>query len=331
MTLLLIRIFFLILSAIVGHYIGTIIERPLLGLEFGLLFGLMLIFLEQRMHGVSLRGLSAMVFGLLLGVFMAKLISDILILIPLGEFFHSTSRVILTIVFSYLGAVVALRGKDEFNIVIPYVRFKRQDAGGETILVDTSAIIDGRIIDIYKAHFITGRLVVPRCVLNELQQISDSADDLKRQRGRRGMELLRTMQNDPLIGIHIHEDEMDEEKEVDAKLMKIAKILDAKICTTDFNMSRIAALQKIQVLNINELANAVKPTVFTGDRLKIKLIKEGKESDQALAYLEDGTMIVVSDARELIGKEVTVRASSVLQTQAGKMIFAKLLNDNDKS
>ena len=239
-------------------------------------------------------------------------------------FFHSISRVILTIVFSYLGAVVALRGKDEFNIVIPYVRFKRQDVGGETILVDTSAIIDGRIIDIYKSHFITGRLVIPRCVLNELQKISDSADNIKRQRGRRGMELLRTMQNDPMIGIHIHEDELIEEKEVDAKLMKIAKLLDAKICTTDFNMSRIAALQKIQILNINELANAVKSAIFTGDKLEIQLIKEGKEPDQALAYLEDGTMIVVSNARELIGQEVTVQVTSVLQTQAGKMIFAKL-------
>jgi len=324
MTLLFIRVFFLILSAVVGHHIGVIIERPIVGLEFGLLFGLMLIFLEQRMHGVSMRGLSAMVFGLLLGVFMAKLISDILILIPMDVFFHSTSRVILTIVFSYLGAVVALRGKDEFNIVIPYIRFKRQDAGGETILVDTSAIIDGRIIDIYKSHFITGRLVIPRCVLNELQKISDSADEIKRQRGRRGMELLHTMQNDSTIGISIHEDELIEETEVDAKLMKIAKLLEAKICTTDFNLSRIAALQKIQVLNINELANAVKSAVFTGDNLNVKLIKEGKESDQALAYLEDGTMIVVSDARELIGKEVKVRVASVLQTQAGKMIFAKL-------
>jgi uncharacterized protein YacL len=325
MTLLFIRIFFLILSAIVGSHIGLMVQRPLLGLELGLLFGLMLIFLEQRMHSISMRGLSAMVFGLLLGVFMAKLISDILVLIPLGTFFHSTSRVVLTIVFSYLGAVVALRGKDEFNIVIPYVRFKRQDAGGETILVDTSAIIDGRIIDIYKSHFITGRLVIPRCVLNELQRISDSADDIKRQKGRRGMEMLRSMQNDPMIGIHIHEDELAEEIEVDARLMKIAKLLDAKICTTDFNLSRIAALQKIQILNINELANAVKSAVFTGDSLGVKLVKAGKEPDQALAYLEDGTMIVVSDAHQLIGQEVTVRVTSVLQTQAGKMVFAKLV------
>ncbi len=324
MTLLLIRIFFLILSAIVGYYIGEIVEQPILGLELGVLFALMLIFLEQRMHRISMRGLSAMVFGLLLGVFMAKLISDILALIPLGSFFQSISRVILTIVFSYLGAVVALRGKDEFNIVIPYVRFKRQDVDGGSILVDTSAIIDGRIIDIYKTHFMTGRLIVPRCVLDELQAISDSADEIKRQRGRRGMELLRVMQDDPRIGIHIHEDELIDEKEVDAKLMKLAKLLDAKICTTDFNLSRIASLQKIKVLSVNELVNAVKSAVFTGDTLKAKLVKEGKEQDQALAYMEDGTMIVVSDARQLIGKEVTVCKTSVLQTQTGKMVFAKI-------
>ena len=324
MTLLFIRIFFLIISAIVGYYIGTIIERPILGLEMGALSGLMLMFLEQRLHRISLRGLSSMVFGLLLGVFMAKLISDILALIPLDPFFQSVFRVSLTVIFSYLGAVVAFRGKDEFNIIIPYVRFRRQDVSGGSILLDTSAIIDGRVADIYKVNFLTGRLVIPRCVLKELQKISDSADDTKRQRGRRGMELLRVMQGDPKIQIHIHEDELSEEKEVDAKLMKLAKVLDARICTTDFNLGRIAALQGIGVLNIHELGNAVKPVVYAGEVLELKLVREGKESGQALAYLEDGTMVVVSDARDLIGKKVTVLVTSVLQTQAGKMIFAKI-------
>ena len=324
MTLLFIRIFFLILSSIVGYYIGIIIEHPLFGLEVGMLFGLMLIFLEQRMHRISVRGLSAMVFGLLLGVFMAKLISDILALIPLGTFFHSVSRVVLTIIFSYLGAVIALRGKDEFNIVIPYVRFNRQDASSSSVLLDTSAVIDGRIIDIYKSNFISGRLVVPRCVLTELQKLADSADDLKRQRGRRGLELLRIMQNDPHVEVLIHEDEMNEESNVDAKLMKLAKMLDARICTTDFNLGRIAALQKIGVLNIHELVNAVRSVVFTGESLNVRLVKEGKEPDQALAYMEDGTMIVVSGARQLIGQKVTVNVTSVLQTQAGKMVFAKI-------
>ena len=324
MTLLFIRFFFLVLSAIVGYYIGTIIERPILGLEMGAISGLLLIFLEQRLHRISLRGLSSMVFGLLLGVFMAKLISDILSLIPLDPFFQSVSRVALTIVFSYLGTVVALRGKDEFNIIIPYVRFRRQDASGGSILVDTSAIIDGRIADIYKTNFLTGHLVVPRCVLQELQKISDSTDDNKRQRGRRGMELLRLLQNDPKISVHIHEDELTEEKEVDAKLIKLAKILDAKICTTDFNLGRVAMLQGIEVLNIHELGNAVKSVVYSGETLEVKLIREGKEPGQALAYMEDGTMVVVGDARHLLGKTATVLVTSVLQTQAGKMIFAKI-------
>jgi uncharacterized protein YacL len=324
MTLLLVRIFFLILIAIVGTHIGLMIEKPILGLEMGILFGALLIFLEQRMRGISIRGLSAMVFGLLLGVFMAKLISDILMLIPLGSFFHSISRVVLTIIFSYLGAVVALRGKDEFNIIIPYVRFNRQDASAGSIIVDTSAIIDGRIADIYKTNFITGRLVVPRCVLNELQKLSDSADDIKRQRGRRGMELLRVKQTDPHIDVYIHEDELSDENQVDTKLMKLAKLLDARICTTDFNLSRVASLQKIEVLNIHELVNAVKSVVFTGETLEVKLVREGKEHGQALAYMEDGTMIVVGDARHLIGKKITVCVTSVLQTQSGKMVFAKI-------
>ncbi len=324
MTLLFIRVFFFVLSAIVGYYVGIIIDRPMLGAEMGALSALLLIFLEQRLQGISLRGLSSMVFGLLLGVFMAKLISDILALIPLDPFFQSISRVVLTIVFSYLGTVVALRGKDEFNVIIPYVRFRRQDAGGGSVLVDTSAIIDGRIIDIYKTGFLTGRLVIPRCVLTELQKISDSSDDGKRQRGRRGMELLRTMQGDPKVQVHIHEDELTDEKGVDDKLMKLAKMLDARICTTDFNLGRIAALQGIGILNIHELGSSVKSAVYTGEHLSVKLIREGKENGQALAYLEDGTMVVVSDARHLIGKTAAVLVTSVLQTQSGKMIFAKM-------
>jgi len=221
---------------------------------------------------------------------------------------------------------MALRGKDEFNIIIPYLRFKRQDVREGVILLDTSVIIDGRIADINKANFLQGRLVVPSFVLQELQKLADSADDVKRQRGRRGMELIRLMQNDPQTDIHIHEANVPEEAEVDAKLMTLAKMMDARICTTDFNLSRNASLQKIEVLNIHELINAVKSVLFSGDVLEIKMIKEGKESNQAVGYLEDGTMIVVSDAARHIGKMVKINVTSILQTQAGKMIFAKLEN-----
>ena len=324
MTLLFVRIFFLIIGTVVGCQIGLILEHPILGIAGGILSSLFLIFLESQLHRVSVRGLSSMVFGLLLGVVMAKLIADILSLLPLGVEIHSILRVVLTLVFSYLGAVMALRGKDEFNVIIPYVRFKRLDVEESRILLDTSVIIDGRIGDIYKTNFLTGRLIVTRFVLEELQRISDSDDPMKRQRGRRGMEVLRSMQKDPAIDLTIHEDDFPADQDVDTKLVKLAKIMDARICTGDFNLNRIASIQGIGILNINELVNAVKAVVFSGEELEVKLVKEGKESNQAVAYMDDGTMIVVSDARKSIGQKVRITVTSVLQTQAGRMIFGKL-------
>lgn len=325
MTFLFIRIFFLIIAGIVGYQIGALGQQPLLGVGVGVLCALVLIFLEANLRRVSVRGLSSVVFGLLLGLVMAKLISDILFLLPMEEFVRSSLRVVFTLVFSYLGAVMALRGKDEFNIIIPYVRFRRQDSGDDVVLLDTSAIIDGRIADVYKTRFLGGRLVVPRFVLKELQTVADSQDPLKRERGRRGMEILRSMQSDQTIPMTIHEDDIPGNEEVDAKLVRLAKMLGAGICTVDFNLNRIASIQGVQVLNINELVEAVKPVVVPGEEMELRLIKEGKEPRQAVGYMDDGTMIVVNDAVHLVGQKVRVNVNSVLQTQAGRMIFAKLV------
>jgi len=217
-----------------------------------------------------------------------------------------------------------LRGKDEFNLIIPYVRFKRQEVKDGVVLLDTSAIIDGRVSDIFKTGFLGGRLVVPRFVLQELQRLADSEDDTKRQRGRRGMEILKSMQKDPASDVRIHEDDLTGTEAVDQKLIKLSKVMDARICTTDFNLSRIASIQGIEMLNINDLINAVKPVVFTGEELEIKLLKEGKEANQAIGYLEDGTMVVVSDGRKALGHTAKVYVTSALQTQAGRMIFARM-------
>ncbi len=327
MTLWFIRIFFLIISSFVGYFVAGPEFQPNIGAAIGAAAGLVLIFIESRLRKVSVRGLSSMVFGLLLGVFMAKLIADILSLLPLGDFFQSVTRVSLTLVFSYLGAVMALRGKDEFHIIIPYVRFKREDMDERVILLDTSAVIDGRIMDIARTGFFKNRLVVPRFVLQELQRIADSDDDLKRQRGRRGLDILEKMQKDPLIDIRIHEDEIEvqENEGVDGQLIRLAKVMDARIYTLDFNLCRVASLQGIEILNINELVNALKPVVFPGEEMKVHLLREGKEPHQAVAYTDDGTMVVVTDAGHLIGKDVSVNIVSVLQTQAGRMIFAKLI------
>lgn len=324
MTLSFIRTLFLMMSGIVGYYIGTLVFHPVLGAQIGCLCGLIIVFFENRFQRVSVAGLSSMVFGLLLGIFMAKMLADIISILPLGVFIESVSRVVLTLIFSYFGAVMALRGKDEFNIIIPYVRFRRQDIKEEDIILDTSAIIDGRIKDIYKTNFLTGRLVVPRFVLQELQKIADSSDDLKRERGRRGMELLRGMQEDSKIEIHIHEDDFSTDVGVDDKLVKLARMLDAKICTTDFNLGRVAALQGVVALNVHELVNAVKSVVLAGERFAVRLVREGKEAGQAVGYMDDGTMVVVSHAQHLVGKRVDVIVTSFLQTQAGKIIFAKL-------
>jgi uncharacterized protein YacL len=325
MTLLFIRIFFLVLSGAVGFLIGNVYNRELLGIFIALVGGSLLILLEITMKRVSVRGLSSVVFGLLFGVIMAKLVADTIALIPLHDSILSAVRVVLTLIFSYLGAVIALRGKDEFNLIIPYVRFRRTDLKDGVVVLDTSAIIDSRVFDIYRTHFLSGRLVVPRFVLHELQRLADSEDDLKRQRGRRGMEILRTMQKDTNMDIRIHEDELQsEEGGVDLKLVKLSKMMEARLCTTDFNLGRMASIQGVDVVNVNDLVNAVKPVVFSGEELDILIVKEGKEESQGVGYLEDGTMVVVTEGRRHFGQRVKVSVTSVLQTQAGRMIFAKM-------
>jgi uncharacterized protein YacL len=319
MNLLLARLLFLVGSMIIGYQTAN-----LLGALVGVLAALVMILLEIGLRKVSVRGLSSSVFGLILGLIMAKLVGDAFSLTALSLETLSSIRVTLTLVFCYLGMVMALRGKDEFNIIIPYVRLRGQGQSEELTIVDTSAIIDGRIVDIFKTRFLSGKIVVPKFVLLELQQIADSTDPLKRQRGRRGLEILNTVQKESGLDISVNDDDFPEITEVDSKLVRLAKLLEAKILTVDFNLNRVATIQGIKVLNINELANALKSLVFPGEVMSVKLIKEGKEHNQAVGYLDDGTMVVVEDARRLIGQEVKVSVTSVLQTQAGRMIFTKL-------
>ncbi len=217
-----------------------------------------------------------------------------------------------------------MRGKDEFNLIVPYVKFVRQDERDDIIILDTSVIIDGRIADIVQTRFIEGRFVVPRFVLKELQQIADSQDSLKRNRGRRGLDILHKIKKDSHIEVIIHEEDFPDVKEVDAKLVKLGKLLTAKILTNDFNLNKIASLEGISVLNLNDLAGALKPVVLPGEELEVRITKEGKEYNQGVAYLDDGTMVVVDNTRQLIGQTVRVIITSVLQTSAGRMIFAKL-------
>ena len=326
MTMLFIRILFLICSTIVGYQVGDVNNFNIFWSSTGgFIFGFLIIVLEAGMRGISVRGLSSAVFGLILGLFVSRLMATALFaLFPLDKSMRDITTYLLTLSFSYLGMAIALRGRDQFNLIIPYVRFRRQDEKTDTVVLDTSAIIDGRVVDIIKTSFIEARLVVPRFVLKELQTIADSADAIKRQRGRRGLEILHMIQNDTRFNLVVHEEDFPDTRDVDAKLVRLAKLLEAKIFTVDFNLNRISELQGVKVLNINELANALKSVVLPGEAIEIKPIKEGKEHNQAIAYLEDGTMVVVEEARRLIGQNVRVTITSVLQTQAGRMVFAKL-------
>lgn len=323
-TLLFIRLFFVIGSSFMGYSVGLSVGEGIIGLWIGLSFSSVIIILEMMMRRVSVRGLSSMVFGLILGLIMAKIVSNAFGLFPIEESVRSLTSIILTLSFCYLGAALGLRGRDEFNIIIPYVKLKRQGDISDLVILDTSAIIDGRILDICKTSFLETKLIVPRFVLRELQIIADSSDSVKRQRGKRGLEILHNIQKEG--NITIQEEDFLEIEDVDTKLIRLAKLLDAKIVTVDFNLNRVAGLQGVKILNVNELANALKTVVLPGESLETKIIKEGKEYNQGVGYLDDGTMVVVEGGRKLIGKTLVVNVTTVLQTQAGKMIFAKVNN-----
>ncbi|MBI2093323.1 MAG: hypothetical protein HYT88_01170 [Candidatus Omnitrophica bacterium] len=328
MNLRFVRGGFIVLSVLLGSQImGQASSWPMwLRLVLGAVAGVMLVFFEAFLHRfgrVSVRGFSAAVFGLLFGIIMAKLVSDAILLIPFDEGTTANLRVVLTWVFCYLGMVMALRGRDEFTVIIPYVRLARNDRREESALVDTSAIIDGRLLDLCRSRFIEGRLVIPRFVLKELQAVADSTDPVKRSRGKRGLEVLNQLRQLTNIDVRIHEEDLPAIGEIDAKLVKLAQILNLRVITNDYNLNKVAELQDVSVLNVNALAQALQPVVLPGEALEVKPIKEGKEHHQAIAYLPDGTMVVVENGRGLIGQTVRGLVTSVLQTSAGRMIFLK--------
>ncbi|MBI3320919.1 MAG: hypothetical protein HYZ91_01475 [Candidatus Omnitrophica bacterium] len=328
MDLRFVRVGFLVISALLGsQVIGPAADWPFwLRTLLGAGAGALLVILEAVIHRigrVSVRGFSAAVFGLLFGLIMAKLVSDAIALIPLDPGTVAIIRVSLTWAFCYLGMTMALRGRDEFSVIIPYVRLSRHDRGEEAYLVDTSSIIDGRLLDLCKTRFVEGRLVVPRFVLKELQAVADSADPIKRGRGRRGLEVLNQLRQLTTIDVRIHEEDLPGIAETDAKLVKLAQMLGTRVITNDYNLNKVAELQEVSVLNVNELAQALRPIVLPGETLEVKPIKEGKEHHQAVAYLEDGTMVVVENGRPLIGQTIRGLVTSVLQTSAGRMVFVR--------
>lgn len=277
------------------------------------------------MKGLSLRMFSSATFGLLLGFLSSRLLlaSGLLWQTPDREQWLISLAIYST--FSYIGMMLAMRGnRDEFALIIPYIRFREQEQPDPPLLVDSNIVIDGRLPDIAATGFIGNAFIVPRFILDELQLLADSHDPAKREKGRLALSRLQEMQRNPLLTVSIHETELGEFGAVDSKLVQLAKMTGARIMSNDGNLCSIARLQGIRTLNLNDLTKAVRPQLSAGDEVELALSKEGREQHQAIGYLRDGTMIVVNHARSLIGKTVDVTVSSVLQTTAGRMFFAEL-------
>ena len=305
-------------------------QGPWIGAALGLSLSLLVLSLDIFFKQFTVRNVLSILVGMALGLLVHRLFMGVVNYSGLSDVAVHQIGVISAVMFSYLGAVLVLRGQDEFQLLIPFVKLESKGAGEELILLDTSVIIDGRIADIAETHFLSGKLVLPRFVLKELQLIADSSDPLKRNRGRRGLDILNRVKKNPNLEVKIHELDFPEFSTVDAKLVKMGQVLNAKVFTNDYNLNKVAELQGVKVLNINELANALKPVVMPGEAMQVKILKEGKEHDQGVAYLNDGTMVVVDNGRRRIGQTLNVTVTSVLQTQAGRMIFARLSSDSEE-
>jgi uncharacterized protein YacL len=330
-TLLPIRLVFIALCAAGGWLVSYTVMAGEAGrgiaIFVGLCIGLLVVLVDVMLKGFSLRGLSAVTFGIGVGSLIAYMIGTS----PLfdGQQADPSTlylvRVVLFIVCPYLATVIALRGKDEFNLVIPYVRFVPHEVDVPLVVVDTSVLIDGRIARVCESGFLSAALVIPRFVLNELRSVADSSDPHKQARGRRGLEVLNELRRIKNLDIRITESEVTKREDVDAKLVFLAQSMRAKLLTTDYNLAKLAEFHGVPWLNLNVLAKSLRSELMIGERVEVDLVKTGKEDSQAVGYLEDGSMVVVNGGRALIGQRVHAEIVSVLPTAGGKMIFARHL------
>jgi uncharacterized protein YacL len=342
---LIIRIGFVLLLGAIGWLLNPVGQSTMLGnlnagdrrivsAALGALFALAIIGFEIRVRKASLKTLIGAAVGSILGIIGAYLIG-MLISSQETAAVPAEMKVFLTVVLAFFMGYIGLMvggAKGEFlDLSVLGGIFSDKNAKRDYKILDTSVIIDGRIADVAETGFLGGTMIIPQFVLRELQQVADSADSSKRQRGRRGLDMLQRLRNNSNLDIEIVETDFPHVKEVDLKLIELGKQLAAVIVTNDFNLNKVSQLRGVQVLNINELANALKPVVLPGEAMQVFILKEGKEYNQGVAYLDDGTMVVVDNARRLIGKTCDVAVTSVLQTTAGKMIFGKLWEDRSEN
>ena len=310
-----------------GYYIGFRYNAIVPGTGAGLLCGLAALIFERLFRTVAVGKIIGGLAGLFVGLIFANLLLFPFKMVPLDL---SVAAFALNSLFGYGGLLIGLKRGETLTIPGIFRILRGKETESHLNILDTSVIIDGRIAYVCEACFLDGVFLLPQFILQELQHIADSPDPLKRARGRRGLDILHRIQKMAHITVRITDEDFPKIREVDAKLVALARAHEAKVVTNDFNLNKVAELQGVSVLNINELANALKPVVLPGETLKVFVMKEGKEYNQGVAYLDDGTMVVVENGRKLIGKNAEVSVTSVLQTTAGRMIFSKMKEDYER-
>src|SRR5579872_6140395 len=326
MDLLIIRLIFLAVTSLSSCWLQPFGASRPVSAVIGLLCGAAIVLFEMRLRVMSLKRLIGSVFGSILGIFGGFLTSLVIRNAIAPSHTQSFLQLFVLILMGYVGLIIGAYKGDLLNLAALGGVFGAEKETKQSFKVlDTSVIIDGRIADIAETGFLDGILVIPQFVLRELQLVADSADSLKRNRGRRGLDILQRVQKMANLNVQIIEDDFPAIREVDLKLIELGKRYEAKIITNDFNLNKVAQLQGVEVLNINELANSLKPIVLPGEIMKVFILKEGKEYNQGVAYLDDGTMVVVDNARRMISKTIDIVVTSVLQTTAGKMIFGRYI------
>ncbi|MFQ5988382.1 MAG: PIN/TRAM domain-containing protein [Candidatus Methylomirabilales bacterium] len=330
MSALVVRGLFVVLCGLVGYAAGSAFNAGnpymLWGLGGGVAAGVGALVGEWVLRRVQGKVLISGIIGLLIGLFLARLLLDTLAILldPLAQPVRISLELLFMVAAGYVAAAVAVEKGRGLRILDLFRAVKEQPGLERNKILDTSVIIDGRIADICETGFIEGTLIIPQFVLRELQHIADSSDPIKRNRGRRGLDILQKIQKSTHVQVRIHDMDFPDIREVDGKLVAMAKALTAKVVTNDFNLNKVAGLHGVPVLNINELTNALRPVVLPGEEIRVYVQKEGKEYNQGVAYLDDGTMVVIDNGRRHIGQTIDVCVTSVLQTTAGRMIFSRL-------
>jgi uncharacterized protein YacL len=340
MLLLIIRILFAVISAgAIAAFVSTespappalVANHPFLAFVVLMFVTQLVTFFDILIPRKRIEVVSAVYFGLLIGFLLSYLSRLALDPVVMPQF-QGIVQLVTNLIFPYICVTLLLQTKDKFRFIIPYIEFAKEVRGGRPYVLDTSSIIDGRIADVIETKIIDAPLIVPSFVLQELQDIADSNDKLRRNRGRRGLDVLSKLQSNPHIEVKLHEVEQDEGKgmTVDQRLVDLAKKLGGCVVTNDFNLNKVASVQGVDVINLNDLANSLKPRYLPGERLTIKIVKPGEAPGQGVGYLDDGTMVVCEDGGSSIGRETDILVKSVLQSSAGRMIFGRLPTAADR-